>query len=105
MLAAATVLLATCPSALAVPEASALRLMPLGDSITQWQRGTLGNDEAVGRRLDHSEQSVYQHARVSESKCPPIRERISGARYGIAIRPGSVGGMQSAKMVPRPPMG
>ena len=43
MLAAATVLLATCPSALAVPEASALRLMPLGDSITQWQCGTLGN--------------------------------------------------------------
>ena len=43
MLAAAALLLAACPSALAVPEASALRLMPLGDSITQWQCGTLGN--------------------------------------------------------------
>ena len=42
---------------------------------------------------------------VSESNCPPIRERIPGARYGIAIRPGSGGGTQGAKTVLRPPTG
>ena len=41
MLGAAALLLATCPSAVA--ETPAVRLMPLGDSITQWQCGTLGN--------------------------------------------------------------
>ena len=42
MLAAAALLAAAaCPAAVA--EAPAMRLMPLGDSITQWQCGMLGN--------------------------------------------------------------
>ena len=44
---AVALLLATCLSALADPEAPALRLMPLGDSITQWQCGTLGNSTSA----------------------------------------------------------